>query len=117
MFKERLLEERKRLGFTQAQMAVIGGVTTRSQQNYEATERVPDINYLQNLAKIGVDINYLIFGERNETVLSSDEKILLSAYRSANPQVKAFMLQGIQYSIQANGGQVVIGDNIKISGK
>ncbi|WP_028696140.1 helix-turn-helix domain-containing protein [Pseudomonas cremoricolorata] len=61
---ERLREERVRLGLNQADFAAIAGVTKTSQFNYEKGERSPDAAYLAALALHGVDILYVVTGER-----------------------------------------------------
>ena len=60
----RLKEERERLEMTQVEMAEAASVTRVSQQNYENDRRVPDAEYLGALHKLGVDILYVITGER-----------------------------------------------------
>ncbi len=64
-FCERLKEERTRLGFSQADFAVLAGVQRRAQVNYEAGERSPDADYLQKISTVGVDVGYLITGSRS----------------------------------------------------
>ncbi len=93
--KDRIREERERLGFTQAQFAGIGKVTPRSQQNYETTERKPDADYLAEIAKIGADITYIVTGQRTQNSVNELDSKLLSAFRSASPSVQAFVLQGL----------------------
>lgn len=93
--KDRIREERERLGFTQAQFAGIGKITPRSQQNYEITERKPDADYLAEIAKIGADITYIVTGQRTQNSVNELDSKLLSAFRSANPSVQAFVLQGL----------------------
>lgn len=55
--------ERRRLGWTQQKMADIGGVSKRSQVGYESGARVPDANYLVNVADSGANTVNLLFGE------------------------------------------------------
>lgn len=93
--KDRIREERERLGFTQAQFAGIGKITPRSQQNYETTERKPDADYLAEIAKIGADITYIVTGQRTQNSVNELDSKLLSAFRSASPSVQAFVLQGL----------------------
>lgn len=93
--KDRIREERERLGFTQAQFAGIGKVTPRSQQNYETTDRKPDADYLAGIAKIGADITYIVTGQRTQNSVNELDSKLLSAFRSASPSVQAFVLQGL----------------------
>lgn len=64
-FCERLKEERTRLGFSQADFALLAGVQRRAQVNYEAGERSPDADYLQKISTVGVDVGYLITGSRS----------------------------------------------------
>lgn len=61
---DRLKEERVRLGLTQQALATAGGVLVNAQGNYERGARVPNANYLANVAKAGVDVIYVITGAR-----------------------------------------------------
>nr|BDD47129.1 hypothetical protein 8 [Saccharospirillaceae bacterium] len=63
-FGERLREERKRLGINQSEIGRIGGVSKHSQINYENGSRSPTAAYLQAVAASGVDVNYVLTGER-----------------------------------------------------
>lgn len=60
---ERLKSERTRLNLTQQAFADAGGVQRRAQQHYETGERCPDGRYLEGIAKIGADINYIVTGQ------------------------------------------------------
>lgn len=64
-FGKRLREERARLGLSQQAFAELGGVKRVSQLLYEQGDRVPDVLYLDNLKKHGVDVPYLLFGQRS----------------------------------------------------
>lgn len=61
---QRLREERKRLGFTQEELATIGGVKVNAQSVYERGLRIPNATYLANIAKVGVDVLYVVTGSR-----------------------------------------------------
>lgn len=61
---ERLREERERLGLSQSAFGAIGGVLKQAQFNYEKGDRFPDAAYLEAVHKAGVDIQYVISGER-----------------------------------------------------
>ena len=81
---ERLKEERVRLGFNQADFAAFAGVAKTSQFNYEKGERSPDAAYLAAVAEKGVDVLYVVSGERKPTPadsISGDETSLLEYYR------------------------------------
>ncbi|GJK93091.1 TPA: helix-turn-helix domain-containing protein [Klebsiella michiganensis] len=96
----RLREERERLGLSQQSMGEIGGVKKLTQLNYEKGERAPDTIYLTALASIGVDIVYVLTGQRMPAPGSiapqnEEEKKLLENYRA--------MDQAARLNIQAVG--------------
>lgn len=86
---ERLKGERERMRYSQEAFAKAGGVGRKTQFNYESGERAPDALYLANLAKIGVDVLYVVTGERDAAALSGDELELVALYRNAPLTVKA----------------------------
>ncbi|KAF6687215.1 helix-turn-helix transcriptional regulator [Pseudomonas sp. EKM23D] len=61
---DRLREERIRLGLTQEELAVLGGVRVNAQSVYERGTRVPNAKYLSNVDKAGVDVLYVVTGKR-----------------------------------------------------
>ncbi|TAN50854.1 MAG: XRE family transcriptional regulator [Methylococcaceae bacterium] len=63
-FSDRLREERIRLGFNQADFAVLSGVTKDSQFKYEAGKRKPHADYIQAIAAAGADMQYILTGQR-----------------------------------------------------
>lgn len=89
---ERLREERERLGFNQTAFGAIGGVQKQAQLKYEKSERNPDTAYLEAIAKIGADVQYVVTGQRSAGSLSADEQELLAHFRAAPIAVKAAML-------------------------
>lgn len=60
---DRLRMERERLGLTQDEFGDFGGVKRNAQKNYENGSRSPDAVYLAAIAKIGVDVSFLLTGE------------------------------------------------------
>ena len=88
---ERLREERVRLGFNQADFAAIAGVAKTSQFNYEKGDRSPDADYLAAVAGRGVDIFYVVVGQRlpvAEPTLSADEVEMVEHLRSLDEEDK-----------------------------
>lgn len=85
---DRLFEERKRLKLSQQAMGEIGGVHANAQRNYEKGVRSPDAAYLAAVAAKGVDVLYVLTGQRSksEESLSSDEAALLDNYRNTPPE-------------------------------
>ena len=89
---EILKEERQRLGMNQDEFAAVGGLKRRAQTLYEQDERAPDALYLRALAAIGVDVQYILTGEKSSSALAKDEKELLTGYRDLDIRGKANML-------------------------
>ncbi|MEB0149042.1 helix-turn-helix transcriptional regulator [Pseudomonas sp. CCC2.2] len=80
----RLKLERKRLGFTQSQLAVAGGVTTNAQLHYENGDRIPRGDYLAALAGSNIDLLYVVTGNRTPiqaSGLSEVEDEVIAALR------------------------------------
>lgn len=91
---KRLLEERERLSMTQPELAEKCGVTMRTQRNYEKGERSPDADYLAALAQQGLDVLYLLTGQRTQPVaptptISDGDRVLLDNFHAAPVQVQA----------------------------
>lgn len=63
-FGERLREERERLGMTQAQFGDLAQVTKKTQMLYESGDRSPKADYMAAVAEAGVDVQYLLTGNR-----------------------------------------------------
>lgn len=88
---ERLREERVRLGFNQTDFAAIAGVAKTSQFNYEKGDRSPDAVYLAAVAEQGVDILYVIIGQRMpvaEPTLSAEEVEMVEQVRALDDEDK-----------------------------
>lgn len=90
----RLREERGRLGFNQADFSEKAGTTRKSQFNYETDARRPDADYLAAIASVGVDVLYILTGQRNstapaESTLSKGDRVLLDNFHAAPEQVQA----------------------------
>lgn len=81
---DRLKEERERLGFNQTDFAAKAGASKNSQYNYEKGERSPDASYLAAVAEQGVDVLYVVTGQRlpkPEGNLTSDEFEMVARIR------------------------------------
>ena len=78
---ERLREERLRLGLSQKDFAALFGKKNMAVMRYEKGERVMGQDDLEALHVAGVDVNYLITGERTQpNLLSDDAKKLLKLW-------------------------------------
>ena len=119
-FGARLKEERKRLGLKQAQLADVAGTTNVVQSRYESGDRSPDWGYLSAIAGAGVDVLYVLTGQRNTSTLDPDEADLVRRYREAPEAVRVAALAALtagavpakyQQNFEgANIGQQVSGD-------
>ncbi|MEW6594157.1 MAG: helix-turn-helix transcriptional regulator [Thermodesulfobacteriota bacterium] len=68
----RLKDVRKELGYTQKQIGEAIGSSLSTWQDYEAGKSIPGGNALAGLARLGVDINWLLTGEGNSLVQKSE---------------------------------------------
>lgn len=122
-FGERLKEERGRLDMSQTQFAAVGGVGKTTQINYESGNRAPDVTYLAAIAKIGVDVLYVVTGERSTMALTQDERDLLERFRAAPINVRAAAIGGLAAGTSSAKAapkeqvfQKKVGQHIKVSG-
>lgn len=93
----RLREERERLKLSQVALGEIGGIKKLAQINYESGKRTPDAQYLQAISRIGVDVLYVLTGERSAAgALTSDERQMLDLFRAAPLAVKAAAMGALE---------------------
>ncbi len=87
--------ERERLGKTQEEFAQIAGVTRRPYIEWEkGSGPAPNAIQLAALAAAGVDVLYVVTGQRTvavapQAVLPEGDRILLDNFHAAPPQVQA----------------------------
>nr|DAI22410.1 MAG TPA: transcriptional regulator, HTH_3 family, Transcriptional Regulaator, Strucutral.9A [Caudoviricetes sp.] len=110
----RLKEERERLKLNQEVMGAVGGVRKQAQLKYESGASCPSADYLAEIAKIGIDIQYVVLGTRADTAINEEELLLLQKFRNAAPPVRQFMLGGVttigqNFESEINGGQFSTG--------
>lgn len=85
---QRLKEERKRLKFTQMQLANFAETTKNSVLNYEKDTVNPTSVFFEKISAHGFDIQYILTGIRSDSSLTDDEKEVLALYRSASDAIK-----------------------------
>ena len=112
----RLKEERERLGFSQPAFAAIGGASKGAQITWEKGTATPNAEFLNLAARVGVDVLYVLTGERSATAMSPDEQALLAAYRALDVRGKAAAIgaiSGLSFAPQSTSAgahsQVVVG--------
>lgn len=121
---ERLREERERLGENQTDFAALAGVTRKTLFGYETAERMPPADALAAWAEIGLDVGYVVLGQRSDGATSHhlppDEELLLDAYRAltatARKALLAELLTGIKRRTSRPKPAESAGVNIRGSG-
>jgi transcriptional regulator with XRE-family HTH domain len=88
----RLLEERKRLGFTQQEIAGLIGVQLTMPGRYERGQAAPGGDVLVAFAAIGGDVQYVLTGQRSSSQMTPDEKKLLAGFRKLDLRGQISML-------------------------
>jgi hypothetical protein len=65
----------------------IGGVKKNAQFLYESNSRSPDAQYLEAIAKAGVDINYIVTGNRiiQKEARPLDDKVIFLNKKTGKP--------------------------------
>ena len=111
---KRLLEERKRLKMSQTELAQRAGTTKKSQIEYEK-ERLPAFaSYLEAVAAAGVDVRYVLTGQRSgEPNLTGDDQVLLALFHQASPALRQAAIAVL--SAGQAGGTIVEGDYTRAS--
>lgn len=114
LFGERLKEARKALGWSQAEAAGLAGVSREYWGRCERGVSIPGGEVLAALALHGVDVRYVLTGERESTppaVLSGEERMLVESYREAVPAVRKAAMAALLSGAAHGNGQSVVGDN------
>ncbi|HEV2747190.1 MAG TPA: helix-turn-helix transcriptional regulator [Allosphingosinicella sp.] len=92
-FGVRLAEERKRLGLKQTEFAKRVGTDVAKQSLYENDRRELRADYLARLADAGIDVFYILTGQRSDGQwLSAGASDLLSAYLGLPPDMQQALL-------------------------
>jgi transcriptional regulator with XRE-family HTH domain len=72
---ERLKSERERLGLSQTALADFAGVTKKTQIEHELDRTPPKATYLAQVAQLGVDVSYVVNGERVENAATTPTEL------------------------------------------
>ena len=89
----RIREERKRLGFNQADIAKLCGVSREMWGKYEGGKAAPGGEVLFALAQAGADMQYILTGQRGAAALPNREAALLDNYRQSDEHGKRIIEQ------------------------
>jgi transcriptional regulator with XRE-family HTH domain len=89
-FGARLKEERRRLGFKQAEFSELVGSDVPKQSLYENDKRQLRAAYLARLEPVGVDVLYVVTGRRSEGALLGEEtSAFLATYLGLPAELRA----------------------------
>lgn len=91
--QERLKSERERLGFTQPDVATLTKVGKTTVINWEKGSSSPTAVQLEQLARVGVDVLFVVTGKHAGGVapaptLTAEESTMLEYFRQAPPAVR-----------------------------
>lgn len=118
---DRLREERERMGLNQTEFAKLAEGSRSAQASYERGEKIPGGGYLTAISSSGVDVLYVLTGQRTPRVglLSTDEEELILIYRKAPLAVKAAALAALTAgSSTANSPNITItGSGQRVAGR
>ena len=84
-YGERLMKARKEKELSREELGKLCGITGRTIQNYELGHVTPNrIDVSQRLADVlDISVDYLIYGEKEETELTEEDKKKILAHASA----------------------------------
>ena len=92
---QRLKEERLRLNYNQTDFSALINSTKKSQYDYENDKSSPTAKQLEILAHFGVDVLYVLTGERH-IKLSSDEQEIVNLFQQAQLENKLIAVQALK---------------------
>lgn len=89
---ERLREERERLGLSQAAVSTRLAVGKNTYLRYETGETSPTARHLAELDRMGMDVYYIVVGERTGNELGAEYGNLISAYSKCSEELRGAAL-------------------------
>lgn len=102
---ERLKNERKRLGYTQKQIAEMIGISDPSWNRYEKYSAPFDSEVIWGLQQIGVDVIYILFGVRqvhSPMMVSDDFLQVFTLYNQLDSKGKACFMEMAEVLLKMN---------------
>ena len=103
---ERLKEERQLIRLNQTDLAEQCGVSKNTQLAYEKGERSPDAVYLEKAAALGMDVLYVVTGERKplpSTCLSGDATAFFEVYQQVSESDRDVLFRTAQAFAKTRG--------------
>ncbi|MFI0477436.1 helix-turn-helix domain-containing protein [Paracoccus jiaweipingae] len=131
-FSSRLRIERAAMNLSQEEFGRLGGVKKNAQHNYESGDRQPSASYLSAIAAAGVDVLYILTGQRRADLpilaasqlppevrtrlrdaIEAIEEGLAAVERTASPDVKAELVMAA-YDLLGEAGQPATAQIIRL---
>lgn len=110
----RLREERERLKLNQANFAELASVTRNTQSLYETDERTPDGKYLNAISYGGVDILYVLCGDKtNNSAVTPRDRELLDNFHASATEVQ----EGVRKMLELTGKAAERADALTVIAK
>lgn len=114
----RLKNERKRLGFNQASIAELCGISREIWGKYERGVAVPGGHVLCSFALNGANVQYILTGENNGGfMLTRDELELVNHFRAAPLAIKAAAMAALTAGNSASNSISVSGKDNRVAGR
>lgn len=85
----RLMEERKRLGLSQEDMAALGGYKIGAYHKYETAKKLPELGYLLAAQDKGLDLLYVIHGRRSTSENNAELDALMQKIEELKEKERA----------------------------
>ena len=102
-FGTRLKIERKRINKTQTELGAVVGLEKNTQSLYERDVNSPPASYLEQIAKVGVDIHFLFYGVYSDTAASQQFSDLIAVLHKLTQEQQAIGF-GMLSMLAANDG-------------
>ena len=111
-FGHRILQERRRLELSQAELGELVGVSRAAQTAYEAGRSLPDLGYATRAVEAGLDLDYVLTGKTGaETAIEKMDWNLASQlmiailevadeYQLSLPRAKLVPLLKVLYELE-----------------
>lgn len=121
---ERISEERKRLGLSQAEAGELCGVSREMWGKYERGKASMGTEVLSGFVLAGADARFILIGQRSiqgtAPILPPDEELLLEVYRGLKPVKRKTLLAELLTGKKAKdseGGITVTGSGQRVAGR
>lgn len=102
-FGTRLKIERNRINKTQTELGAVAGLEKNTQSLYERDVNSPPASYLEQVAKVGVDIHFLFYGVYSEKAASQQFADLIGVLHKLKQEQQAIGF-GMLSMLAANDG-------------